>query len=93
MSIGEFIQKRRKALGISQTKMARLSGLQHQTIVSRLEHDERPLIFGEAVILSAVLDFDIADLAALIPLPDLPCPVCADMPPEGFICKRCGASS
>jgi transcriptional regulator with XRE-family HTH domain len=93
MSIGEFVQKRRKTLGMSQAKVARLSGLQHQGTISRIEHGERPLMFDEAVVLSAVLDFDIAEMAALIPRPELPCPVCGDRPPEGFVCKRCGASS
>lgn len=58
---------------------------------SRLECAKRPIRFGEAVALAALLNID---LAPLIPagVPIAVCDHCDGTPPAGFTCNDCGTA-
>lgn len=92
MTIGEVIRKYREQAGMSQNKLAKLMPGWHQMTTTRVESDVRPLRLHEAVQLSALLRFDLAELVALIPTVDT-CPTCWGDPVDGFTCNTCGRSA
>lgn len=93
-SIGPFLRDKRQEQGLTQQRVATATGLIHQATLWKIEEEAeaRPVRFHEAVALSRVLAFDLAEMVALVPEIKA-CALCGEAPPVGFTCNRCGRSS
>lgn len=58
------------------------------TSITRIEHLYRSVDVDDLAALASVLGVEIGELLSLAP-----CAVCNDQPPEGFICRTCGAGT
>ena len=63
-SIGSNIKKKREALGLTQTRLAELSGYKEKSSIAKIESGENDLTIPKLMIFAEVLHCDLEDLLA-----------------------------
>lgn len=90
MTAANVIRDRRVEIGMSQARLARVTGIARQGVISKLELGEQRLTFAHAVHICRALDLPLDALAATVPKVEVvACRTCGDRPPPGFTCNAC----
>lgn len=86
------VRRLRTARGLSTREMAALLAEQGRPIpatgVTRIEQFQRSVDVDDLAAIAAVLEVEIGELLSLEA-----CVTCNNQPPEGFICRACGAGA